>query len=91
MYTTKKPSEHQFDLSSFCLTGTLTAVTFPCVIATCVNLVGSQLVFFFPKASAMLGFSFRRLRESEIECQDPVDGRWTSCGRAGAAEIAGRS
>ena len=25
---------------------------------------------------------------SEIEGQDPVDGRWTSCGRAGAAEIA---
>jgi len=24
----------------------------------------------------------------EIEGQDPVDGRWTSCGRAGAAEIA---
>ena len=23
-----------------------------------------------------------------MECQDPVDGRWTSCGRAGAAEIA---
>ena len=25
---------------------------------------------------------------SERECPDPVDGRWTGCGRAGAAEIA---
>ena len=28
------------------------------------------------------------MEETEIEGQDPVDGRWTSCGRAGAAEIA---
>ena len=25
---------------------------------------------------------------SERKCPDPVDGRWTGCGRAGAAEIA---
>ena len=25
---------------------------------------------------------------SESECPDAVDGRWTGCGRAGAAEIA---
>ena len=25
---------------------------------------------------------------SEIEGQDPVDGRWMGCGRAGAADIA---
>ena len=25
----------------------------------------------------------------DIEGRDPVDGRWTSCGRAGAAEIVG--
>ena len=27
-------------------------------------------------------------RRSESECLDPVDGLWTGCGRAGAAEIA---
>ena len=47
---------------------------------------------FFPKASSMLGFSFRRLREErEIMSGSggrAVDGRWTGCGRAGAAEIA---
>ena len=47
---------------------------------------------FFPKASSMLGFSFRRLREERDRMSGSggraVDGRWTGCGRAGAAEIA---
>ena len=46
-------------------------------------------VFFFPKASLRcLGSRLGDYARSEIEGDDLVDGRWTSRGRAGAAEIA---
>ena len=43
---------------------------------------------FSQKHRRCLGSRLGDYGRSEIECQDPVDGRWTSCGRAGAAEIA---
>ena len=43
---------------------------------------------FSEKHRRCLGSRLGDYGRSEIECQDPVDGRWTSCGRAGAAEIA---
>ena len=46
------------------------------------------LVFFSQKHRRCLGSRLGDYGRSERECPDPVDGRWTGCGRAGAAEIA---
>ena len=43
---------------------------------------------FSQKHRRCLGSRLGDYGRSETECQDPVDGRWTGCGRAGAAEIA---
>ena len=59
--------------------GAIFSVTFTCVHAWCV---------FSQKHRRCLGSCLGDYGRSEIECQDPVDGRWTGCGRAGAAEIA---
>ena len=45
-------------------------------------------MIFSQKHRRCLGSRLGDYGRSEIECQDPVDGRWTGCGRAGAAEIA---
>ena len=44
--------------------------------------------FFSQKHRRCLGSRLGDYGRSDIDGQDPVDGRWTSCGRAGAAEIA---
>ena len=44
--------------------------------------------FFSQKHRRCLGSRLGDYGRSERECPDPVDGRWTGCGRAGAAEIA---
>ena len=56
------------------------------------------LTSFSPKQNHWFNFSQKHRRclgsrlgdygRSERKCPDPVDGRWTGCGRAGAAEIA---
>ena len=43
---------------------------------------------FSQKHRRCLGSRLGDYGRSERECPDPVDGRWTGCGRAGAAEIA---
>ena len=45
-------------------------------------------IFFSQKHRRCLGSRLGDYGRSERECPDPVDGRWTGCGRAGAAEIA---
>ena len=45
-------------------------------------------LIFSQKHRRCLGSRLGDYGRSEIECQDPVDGRWTGCARAGAAEIA---
>ena len=44
--------------------------------------------FFSQEHRRCLGSRLGDYGRSERECPDPVDGRWTGCGRAGAAEIA---
>ena len=46
------------------------------------------LLCFSQKHRRCLGSRLGDYGRSERECPDPVDGRWTGCGRAGAAEIA---
>ena len=50
--------------------------------------VAFSCLSFSQKHRRCLGSRLGDYGRSERECPDPVDGQWTGCGRAGAAEIA---